>query len=82
MIELVKAELEQSKISFFSFIIALILLLVGMFFFTGAFILFLVSIGLALTNVFSTPIAILITGFIMVLLGLILIFIGRIKIKQ
>jgi hypothetical protein len=82
VIELVKAELQQSKKSFFSFIAALILFLVGMFFLTSAFILFLVAIGIALTSVLPTSLAILITGIITVLLGFILIFIGRIKLKQ
>ncbi|WP_041354739.1 phage holin family protein [Nitrosococcus halophilus] len=81
-IELIKAELQQSKINLFYFFVALAFFLVGMFFLAGAFVLILISIGLALSDLISVPAAILITGIIAIFFGIILIFIGNSKIKQ
>ena len=82
MIEVVKAELRNSKENFFSFLAALAFLLAGMFFFAAAFILILVAVGLALDKVLPTPVAVLITGLIASILGFVLIFLGRRAIRK
>ncbi|QBQ55762.1 hypothetical protein E3U44_15510 [Nitrosococcus wardiae] len=78
---LIKAELQQSKVRLFYFIAALILFLLGILFFAGACVLILISIGLALNNVLPLPVVLLITGIIAILFGIILIFMGNVKIR-
>ena len=82
LIELIKAEVNQSKVGFFSFLTAIFLCVVGMIFLTGAIGLMLVSVGLALNSVLSSSVSILITGFITLLIAGILLFLSFYKIKE
>ncbi|MEN6627534.1 MAG: phage holin family protein [Candidatus Sumerlaeia bacterium] len=82
LIDLAKAEVEQSKRGLVRFLVGVVLVAAGGLLLVGAFGMILAAIVVALRLVIPMPLALLMTGFMTLVLAGIVVWIGTLSAKR